>query len=64
MFVPNYWNTTPDRHSIPQAGIDAGLRFAWFALYWQQRFTYAKFRWVTFLLACLGVAGAVWTFFS
>lgn len=26
MFVPNYLNTIPDRHSIPQAGIDAAGR--------------------------------------
>lgn len=26
MFVPNYWNTTPNRHTLPQAAIDAAGR--------------------------------------
>lgn len=26
MFVPNYWNTTPDRYGLPAASIDAGGR--------------------------------------
>lgn len=42
----------------------ACLLFAWFSLYWQPRFTYAKYRWLPFVLICLGVAGAVVTFFT
>jgi len=37
----------------------ACLLFAWFCLYWQNRFTYPKFRWVAFVLVCLGVIGAL-----
>lgn len=41
----------------------ACLSFAWFSLYWQPKFIYSKFRWVPFVLTCLGVLGAILTFF-
>jgi len=42
----------------------AFLLFAWFNLYWGQRFNYPKYRWIPFVLVCLGVLGAVVTFFN
>lgn len=37
----------------------AFLLFAMFNLYWSGRFVYAKYRWIPFLLTCLGVLGAM-----
>lgn len=39
----------------------ACLLFALFSLYWQPRFTYPKYRWIPFVLVCLGVLGALLT---
>jgi len=39
----------------------AFLGFAFFNIYWNQRFPYPRFRWITHILQAVGVVGALWT---
>lgn len=36
------------------------LLFAIFNVWWAPKFPYPRFRWIPFVLTCLGVIGMIW----